>query len=656
MKLPGTCSSFLVRILFCCMMILLFYVDDLPAKDVHFKSESISPCSEYSNEIKRVWNEQTRAEATAAFLKLKGNYPEKVLQQIMPVMDKLVRDWAQQSQQNCTAFFDRKVVEEKEFQARSGCYDFVFMQIHFISAVLKVADHQTAGNAYKALSNISKEMKSCNACSVVSFNDPPVDQKTGHTRHLAMMHLATTQIESILGYKTQAEQSAEKAFTAAKQAGSKALLASVLVERGKALFENNKYAKSETTFQTAQKLFAAGKEVNGIADAFFWQGRIKEKQGQFIEAMKFYNRALELYPTVPGDTSKKRAEALFNKGSALALIKDFDQAKKLLAESLEIQVTMLGQNDPEIAASRRRIGNIWYMAGKHKKALEAFEKSNEIFMVLYGDDFPAIAENLEHAAMSAYVTGAYEKALQYINRAIEINQNIYSSDHKIVAKNIQTRADLYKMRKQYDKALGDYQKSLEINKVLSGDNHLSAVNIYMKMGDVLLKMERPDKAKKQFATALALQLEANSAEHLITAALYNYLGDTLAVMNDHEGAISNYEKSLRIYLDLNQEKTAGANNCYYDLAYSWRKLGELKKAVELNKKSLAICQEIFGPTHLATADTLMQIGYTLVDLDRCDDALPHLEKALEIYSQKLGLYAEKTANTGKWVAFCLDKL
>ena len=99
----------------------------------------------------------------------------------------------------------------------------------------------------------------------------------------------------------------------------------------------------------------------GLCGGILQQGSSLAKLGRYEEAIKCFEKAIELKPDF--------AEAYYNKGASLGMLKRLDEALKCFEKAIELK--------PDFARAHYSKGISLKTQGKHKKAEECFEQAKK---------------------------------------------------------------------------------------------------------------------------------------------------------------------------------------------------------------------------------------------------------------------------------------
>ncbi|MGQ0793849.1 MAG: tetratricopeptide repeat protein [Deltaproteobacteria bacterium] len=132
------------------------------------------------------------------------------------------------------------------------------------------------------------------------------------------------------------------------------------------------------------------------ADAYNEQGNALVNSGRYEDAIKFYDKAIELDPAY--------VWARRNKGLALSKMGKREEALKLYDEALDI--------DPNYTDAWNDKGVALYYLFRDKEALECYDKALELDPNYFDANY--------NKALALYNSGGYEEAQKSFERALEI--------------------------------------------------------------------------------------------------------------------------------------------------------------------------------------------------------------------------------------------
>jgi len=135
--------------------------------------------------------------------------------------------------------------------------------------------------------------------------------------------------------------------------------------------------------------------------------------------------------------------------------------------------------------------------------------------------------------------------------------------------------------------------------------------------------------------------EALGEDHPLTLAAQHAEARFYVYLGQYEQAIELLEKTLD-----GRERVLGAHmdtaSTMHNLAYAWAELGEIERALEMDRRQLAIVEQLAGPDSQEALVTLSSIAHGLTILERYPEAIELFERILAGYRRHLG---ERHPNT-----------
>ncbi|CAF1531846.1 unnamed protein product, partial [Rotaria sp. Silwood1] len=127
------------------------------------------------------------------------------------------------------------------------------------------------------------------------------------------------------------------------------------------------------------------------AHIYHMLGFLKDDQGQYKEAVSFYEKSLEIErKTLPEDHSS--LDSTYNNiGAAYDNMGNYTKALEFYDKSLKILEKSLPPNHPNLASSYNNIGGVYDNMGNYSKALEFYDKALKIYEKSLPPNHPLLA-------------------------------------------------------------------------------------------------------------------------------------------------------------------------------------------------------------------------------------------------------------------------
>ncbi len=272
--------------------------------------------------------------------------------------------------------------------------------------------------------------------------------------------------------------------------------------------ETMPYCKKAERFlilETIGKLLAdKGSQKDSIGTLFYYIGRSYYAQGNYDNALEYYEKALAISEEASGPEHESIAPVYSN-----------------------------------IAMVHKEEGN-------YEKALEYNYKALAIFEKELGNEDSSTATVYNNIAEIYHIQENYVNALEYYTKAIEIFESVYGTDHHRTAISYGNLAEVYHAKGEYDKSLELYEKVISVEEKALGLNHPSTATTYNNVAGVYFSMEEYDKAMEYYEKAIDIREKLLGFNHLYTAMTYSNIGAVYYAQGDYENALMNKEKALAI--------------------------------------------------------------------------------------------------------------
>lgn len=336
--------------------------------------------------------------------------------------------------------------------------------------------------------------------------------------------------------------------------------------------ESQKQSFHQTLLQQKNKIInlVSGKLMLG--SSYGDLGLSLTKQGKYADALKQYEKALEIRKQTLGEVHIRVARTYNNIGFLHDKLGDFQEAIENYSKALEINQKL--HNEQDIARNHNNLGLVYTQLGDFQKALDHYNKSLKL---------------------SKKYNNNRDIVVNYINIAFTYENWWFYFD--------KSRLDLK------DKALDYYRKALSLcdKKCTSMKNCANTIYIHSNLGFLYNRLNMFDKALYHSNLALKLRKKIYGKQHLELSTSYNNLG--------------------LIYENIAQKGSAESSQ------------ENFKKALEYQKKALAIRESLFGKNHTSTGITYLNIGNAYAGLKQYKESYIYTKQAYDIYHRDSTKYS-----------------
>ncbi|WP_315334595.1 tetratricopeptide repeat protein [Porphyromonas endodontalis] len=321
-------------------------------------------------------------------------------------------------------------------------------------------------------------------------------------------------------------------------------------------------------------------------------------QFSFGEARSFYERLIELFPTI---------EHHFEYAYLLQNLNDFEKARRHYEEVLQALRELAQQNPetylPKVATSLNNLGVLLRDTNDLKKAQDYYEKALQIHRELAQQNpeayLPKVAASLNNLGVLLHNTNDLKKAQDYYEEALQIHRELAQQNPEAylpdVAASLNNLGVLLRDTNDLKKAQDYYEKALQIHRELAQQNpeaYLPKVAASLNNLGVLLHNTN-DLKKAQDYQEEALQILRKLAQQNPRA----YLPDVATSLNNLTTlylGLGKKEDAEKAYLEAHDiyQKLANRHPRAYEIDYArilamgFNLLGKPKEVLEEAKAIL----------------------------------------------------------------------
>ena len=252
-------------------------------------------------------------------------------------------------------------------------------------------------------------------------------------------------------------------------------------------------------------------------------GSLKNYQGEYNEAVTFYERILEIERRTLPEDGPSLSAVYSNIGGVYKNMGEYSKALEFYEKSRQIIEKALSPNHPSLATSYNNIGTVYNSMGEYSKALEFYEKAHRIYEKALPPNHPDLATSYNNIGGVYEDMGKYSKALEFYEKSHQIREKALPPNHPDLATSYNNIGLVYNNMGEYSKALEFYEKSHQIKEKALPSNHPSLATSYNNIGGVYSDMGEYSKALQFLEKALAIQQKSLPPTHPHVKQLMNHI-------------------------------------------------------------------------------------------------------------------------------------
>jgi tetratricopeptide (TPR) repeat protein len=396
---------------------------------------------------------------------------------------------------------------------------------------------------------------------------------------------------------------------------------------GLVLFKMGLSEKAEQIYAMLQEQTTAESEKGRNYDKL---GLAKYHRGEYEEALKFYENALEIYKRTPSPTDLNLASCYNHIGNVYVSMGDYSKALSSHEKALEIQQQSRPLNHLDLGTSYNNIGNVYHKMGDYEKALSSHEKALEIQKRSLLSNHPDLGISYNDLGNVYRNMGDYPKALSNYEKALEIRENSLPPNHPDLCASYSNIGAICDKMDDYEKALSFHEKVLEIQQKSLSPNHPDLCASYSNIGAMYDKMDDYEKALSSHEKALEIRQNSLPPNHPDLCAFYSNIGNVYHKMEDYPKALSSHKKALEIRQQSLPSNHLDLGDSHNNLGLVYNNMGDYPKALSSHEKALEIRQQSLPSNHLDLGNSYNNLGLVYYNMGDYEKALLSHEKALEI--------------------------
>lgn len=384
--------------------------------------------------------------------------------------------------------------------------------------------------------------------------------------------------------------------------------------------------------ESRQRLFGEDPEA---ATASTWLASLYKTRGNYSEAERLYQRALEIREHILGKQHPATAESLNDLIDLYESHREYAKAEPLYREMLEIQKKRFGERHSATAKTLINLAMLYRSMEDHAKAEPLFRQALELFKNIpystpwqfEGERQPDTAAFLDRLAYR-YSHGWYvndddqalrndhAKAEALYREAVEIRTKVLGEKNPKTADAINELASWYESIDEDAKAEPLYRQALEIRKETLGEQHPDTVKSVNEMASLYLQTGNYAKAEPLYRRAFEIRKETLGEHHRETL---TSLGKLIGCY-DEMGQYGPAETLLRHAFDSRtkgpsgqQADAANSRDSLFDLSRDLSDMADDRRrndavAERLYQQALEIRKKILGEEDLGTVSILNKLA------------------------------------------------
>lgn len=185
------------------------------------------------------------------------------------------------------------------------------------------------------------------------------------------------------------------------------------------------------------------------------------------------------------------------------------------------------------------------------------------------------------------------------------------------------------------KAIGYFREAVAAKKLALGDRHIRTLNSMGALATSLAMAGQVDEAIEIETRVVAVRREVQGEHSMDAIGAAGELANMRGDAGDYVGCVESLDWVLAQFAAIDQGKSPTAGRMLNNQSWCLRMMGDMERAVDTSRRSLAIRQATLPAGDVAIARTQVNLARLLMLDGKLDEALPLLRDADAVRSEKL---------------------
>lgn len=377
---------------------------------------------------------------------------------------------------------------------------------------------------------------------------------------------------------------------------------------------------------TARVAFSSPDTIE--ARALAERADLERRRGAYRQAIVTAREATRQARAVSDTLNYALGRSLYALGATYRRTGPLDSARTYLRQALHVRRALLGPRAPETASAIGLLGVVHAQQGQYADAETAFKKALTLEREARHGRHPDLSTYYSNLGSLYRLMGWYKESIEMTQAAIETVQSAPHPSQPALANLYNNLGNAYAEMEDYASATAQHENALALWKDAYGTHHATTARGLSNQGIVLMEMGRYDDAQRVLQRALEI------ATGLFDASNYTvqHYRATLAEAYRRGGRLDRAHSLIQDAIEAYEAQDAPLE--FLTPMYSVRgdvlfDLERYEEAQAMFETLLSIQQDVSGRTGEPLASAHFFVAKSLSGLGRVDEALRHIDRALE---------------------------
>jgi tRNA A-37 threonylcarbamoyl transferase component Bud32/tetratricopeptide (TPR) repeat protein len=501
-------------------------------------AEPPQPCTGASEHMVGVWDDQTEAEARAAFERSGRSFAAHSFARADATLDGLRDQWVASHTAACEATRVHGEQSEDMLDRRMSCLARRRGELAAVATALRAGDEATVEGVDALLATI-EPIADCDDLEQLrtELAPPPADRRAAVDD--LRDRLADLQIRQRTLSNIDATAEVATLLAEAEALDYAPIVAEVLNIQTSVVEATEGPQASRPIARRAMAVAAEANHRRALVEALITLGWIEGVGRADYDLGLWLLDQARAETHALGDPVRTSLQIRSNRGAVHFQLGDYEAAMREFEAALEFAREKLGDDHIRVADLRFNIGGVHQQLGHAELAEQAFRLAVTHYTELMGPDHPEVAQCHGNLAISLMSLGKFAEAEQQVRRAIAILEA--DGGHSSLGGNYATLGEIALRRDDLPAALASFERAYALKAEVFGADNPSTQMTLASLAKVEHLLGRHDDARAHFLGGIESGV-ASSPYHAMVVELRIGLADVELSAGDYSAAIAQLDE------------------------------------------------------------------------------------------------------------------
>jgi tetratricopeptide (TPR) repeat protein len=502
-------------------------------------------CRQEGEAIAEIWGDDARDRMRTAMVDTKLPFAANLFDRVQPWLDAHAQEWADARTEACLAAAHHP---DGAAQQTKNCLDERAAELEAVVAMYSRPNPDRLEGAVTNASQLDPIASCTDPRQLALWEPPPQDPTKAAAAEAVYRRFVRASKLDAAGESDEALALLEGASDEAASLDQRVLAGRILHLVGVAQQQTGEYAAAEETLgEATMMLVRAGRDDYAADSALLLAFVVAEHQSRPAEGL-VWGRWAEALLDRAGDGDGLRAAELNTRLGVIASNRgDFDEALRRYERGLELSESLVGTAHPRIGIALNNLGSIHSKLGHDAIAIDLYERALSVSRSALGEDHPDTALPLNNIAKIHWRGGRLGAAKAAMERSLAIQEAALGRDHPQVGVSVGNLGIIQRELGDDAAALHSHERAVDILQRRLPDDHPALGNALLNLGDTQRERGDLEHAQANHERALSVLERALGPDHVDVAAALTAIAIDLRAAGAFDGAMQRLERARGIY-------------------------------------------------------------------------------------------------------------